>query len=154
MTPGSEVEWARLSVELHPGSDGDQAIAVDQYPEGEVDEERRDVDLSISPQLKLNALSVSLGSAATTIHIDRIIPVVSAWGGQERSFGWDLTMTDKHPISGVRHFFAVALGSSREQSVSLSVEADVRSPGGFLRRGRPSKESQQRQFDVLWQSWD
>jgi hypothetical protein len=151
---GCEVEWARLSVDLHPGSDGDQAIAAEQYPEGEVDEERRDVNLSISPQLKLSELSVGLGSAATTIHIDRIIPVVSSWGGQERSFGWDLTMTDRHPISGVRHFFAVALDSTRTQSVSMSIEADVRSPDGFLRRGRPSKETQERQFDVLWQSWD
>jgi hypothetical protein len=31
----------------------------------------------------------------------------------------------------------------------LQVKADVRSPAGFLRRGRPSKESQERQFDVL-----
>lgn len=52
-------------------------------------------------------VSASLGQVSTTIQIARVTPVVSPWGGQESSFGWDLTSTDRHPITGVRHFFAI-----------------------------------------------
>ena len=150
---GWQVEWARLSVDLSGGDGNPPGIASDQYPENESEEEKRDIHLTISPQLKLSQVSASLGEASTTISIDRVIPIVSAWGGQESSFGWDLSSTDQHPISGVRHFFAVVPGSPRPRQVALRLEADVRSPNGFMRQGKPSKASRERQVEVLMQTW-
>jgi hypothetical protein len=151
--PGSTMEWSRLTVDL-PEVAGRQLIVTDQYPEDVLDQEQRDVHLSLSPQLKLMQVSASLGTAETTIKVARVIPVVSPWGGQEASFGWDLTSTDKHPITGVRHFYAVISCPGPEISVSLGVDADAETTGGVLRHAQRSKPSQQRQVQVLLQSWD
>jgi hypothetical protein len=151
---GSKVEWSRLTVDLPAASGGSRLIVTDQYPADVLDEETRDVQLSLSPQLKLMEVSASLGSVSTTIRVARVIPVVSPWGGQESSFGWDLTSTDTHPITGVRHFFAVIPCPGPALAVSLGVDADAVTAGGLLWRGQRSKPSQQRQYDVARQTWN
>jgi hypothetical protein len=149
--PGTRVEWSRLSIELP--EDGDSPlIAIDQYPADVLEEEERDIQLTLSPHLKLMQVDASLGSAATTIKVARVIPVISPWGGQESSFGWDLTSTDKHPISGVRHLYAVLQCPSPELSLSVSLEADAQASGRIW-RGTPLNPSRQRDVNVLLQSW-
>jgi hypothetical protein len=150
---GSKVEWSRLSVDL-PGAAGAPLIAVGQYPGDVVDSEVRDIHVSVSPTLKLLEVEASVGEVSTTIRLARVIPVISPWGGQESSFGWDLTSTDRHPISGVRHFYAVIPCPEPALAVSLGLDADAVSPGGFLGRGQRSKLSQQRQVPVLLRPWD
>ena len=150
---GSKVEWSRLSVEL-PEVAGNQLIVVDQFPDDVLDTEVRDIHLSLSPALKLLEVEASIGEVSTTIHVARVIPVIAPWGGQESSFGWDLTSTDKHPISGVRHFYAVVPCPQPTLAVSLGLDADGLSPGGFLWHGQRPKMSQQRQVPVLLRPWD
>lgn len=151
--PGTEVEWARLSVDL-PQTPDDHAIVIDQYPDDFLDEEQRDLHLTLSPQLKFMQVSASLGAASASIQIAKVTPVISSWGGQEASFGWDLTRTDRHPIVGVKHFYAIISCPSPELAMSLGIDADVRVPGGFLRRGQRSGPSRQRQVQVLRQQWN
>jgi hypothetical protein len=151
---GSKVEWSRLTVDLPAAGGSSQLIVTDQYPVDVLDEEMRDVQLSLSPQLKLMEVSASLGSVSTTIQIARVTPVVSPWGGQESSFGWDLTSTDRYPITGVRHFFAVIPCPEPTLAVSLGVDADAVTAGGSRWFGQRSKPSQQRQFDVALQAWN
>lgn len=95
-----------------------------------------------------------MGEISTTIHVAQVIPIISPWGGQESIFGWDLKRTDKHPISGVRHFYAVVPCPQPELSVSLGLDADGISPSGFLWHGHRSKISQQRQVPVLLRPWE
>jgi hypothetical protein len=152
--PGTTVEWSRLTVDL-PQDAGNRLIATDQYPDDVLDEELRDIHLSLSPQLKLLQASASLGTISTTIRVARVVPVISPWGGQEASFGWDLTRTDRHPISGVRHFFAVITGCQQpELAVFLGVDADAQTAGGALRRGQRSRASERRRIPVLRQIWE
>jgi hypothetical protein len=150
--PGSKVEWSRLTVDL-PQTTGSRLIVTDQYPEDVLDEEQRDIQLSLSPQLKLMEVGASLGSVSTTIKVARVIPVITPWGGQEGSFGWDLASTNKYPITGVRHFYAVIPCLAPELAVALGVDADAQTPGGLLRHGQRSKPSQRRQVEVLLQTW-
>jgi hypothetical protein len=152
--PGSKVEWSRLTVDL-PQEAGDQLIVTDQYPDDVLDEELRDVHLSLSPQLKLLQVTASLGTVSTIIRVAKVVPVISPWGGQEATFGWDLTSTDRHPIGGVRHFYTVIAGCQQpELSVLLGVDVDARTAGGLLRRGQRSRASQQRRVQVWRQTWD
>jgi hypothetical protein len=151
--PGSKVEWSRLTVDLPSTRDGNPLIVTDQYPDDVSDDELRDVQLSLSPQFKLMAVSASLGSVSTTVRIAKVTPVISAWGGQENSFGWDLTSTDRYPIIGIRHFFAIIPCSESTLAISLGIDVDARTAGGSLWRGQRSKQSQQRQFDVAMQKW-
>jgi hypothetical protein len=150
---GCKVDWSRLTIDLPAAADGTPLIVTDQYPVDVLEEEMRDVQLTVSPQLKLMQVSASLGQVSTTIQIARVTPVVSPWGGQESSFGWDLTSTDQHPITGVRHFFAIIPSPEPALAVSLGVEADAATASGARWWGQRSKPSQQRQFSVALQPW-
>lgn len=137
---GSVIEWARFEVEIEGGA---PPIAADLYPMDVVDEAEGDVTIVVSPHLRFLAVDAELGKAEVAFKMRSIRPVVSAFGGQDAVFGWDL-----HPgqrsIAGVHHFFALLVDVHDDVRLHLAAEADVRSPRGHIWRGRTATSLEQR----------
>lgn len=141
------VDRARLSVQLEPAVTGaGQPLAMELHPLEVLEERTTNVNVEISPSLKFVGVEASIGSVALTVAYDELIPAVSAAGAQEATFQWDLRSTEHHPLRGVKFFHAIVQVPRDAQAAvaTLSISADVITPGGFLYRGSVRREDRPR----------
>jgi hypothetical protein len=125
---GARVDWARLWVTLSPsGAGGEPAIAQELYPTDIVERRERNVRLALTPALTFKSVEASLGEAVVEFTASELVPVTSAAGLQESSFGWDLQATDEHPVRGARSFAAIVLNPAGGPiTVDIELHADAR----------------------------
>jgi hypothetical protein len=139
----SVVDRARLSVELAGVNPSETPpIAKELHPLEVLEEKVTNVNVEISPSLKFVGVEASLGSVALAVSYDEIIPAVTADGGQEATFGWELRSTKHHQLRGVKYFHAILQvpRAAAAAVATLRVSADVVSPNGFLYRASVRKE--------------
>jgi hypothetical protein len=124
----SRVEWARFGVTLlpHPTT-GTQPMAFDFYPEKVIQEEKRQIKVTLSPLLKFQALEASLGNAEFGFEYTEQIPVISAALNNSFTPMWDYTAGPKQELRGTRWMYLLIKapkGMVGGQAL-LDLEADV-----------------------------
>jgi hypothetical protein len=124
----SRVEWARFGVTLLPHSaTGAQPIAFDFYPEKVLQEEKRQIKVTLSPLLKFQALEASLGSADFGFEYAEQIPLISAALNNSFTPSWDYTAGPKREVLGTKWMYLLIKAPKGLVSgqALLDLEADV-----------------------------
>jgi hypothetical protein len=107
-TDDAVIERARFSVKLEAHGQGDSdPIAFDLHPHDVYDTVKKQVDIKLSPSLKLHEVEASAGEAGINFQYDELIPEVTAFGLQTAAFSWDVKPTPSRAVRGVRLFHAV-----------------------------------------------
>lgn len=129
LTDEAALEWARFEVELSARG-GEPPVALDLYPRELASERRRGVRIALSPALRFLELEAQAGGVEHTAEFDEIVPVVSALGFLESSFGWELRPTPEWPVRGSRKLYAVVRAPAGEPlRARLRLHADLRIGG-------------------------
>ncbi len=124
----SRVEWARFRAALLPHtSTGGQPLAFDIYPEQVVQEEKRQIKVTLSPSLKFQELEASLGSADFGFEYTEQVPLISAAIGSGFDPSWDYKAGPGQEVQGVKwmHMLVKAPKGMTSAKVLLELEADV-----------------------------
>ncbi len=151
----SRVEWARFRAALlpHP-STGGQPLAFDIYPEQVVQEEKRQIKVTLSPSLKFRELEASLGTAEFGFEYTEQIPLIRAAIGAGFDPSWDYRAGPGQEVQGTKwmHLLVKAPKGMTSGRALLELEADVvvrgvRLPVTFWRK----QEQEPEQLTVtLW----
>lgn len=138
----SRIEWARFRTALLPDSQtGAQPIAFDLYPQQVVQEVKRQVKVTLSPQIKFQEVEASLGTADFGFEYTEQIPLITAALGTSFDPSWDYGVGTGHAVQGTKwmHLLVKAPKGQVSGQVLLELEADVlvrgvRLPVTFWRR--------------------
>ena len=124
----SRVEWARFRAALLPRtSTGGRPLAIDIYPEQVVQEDKRQIKVTLSPSLKFQELEASLGSADFGFEYTEQVPLISAAIGSGFDPSWDYKAGPGQEVQGDKwmHMLVKAPKGMTSAKVLLELEADV-----------------------------
>jgi len=132
----SRIEWARFRVTLLPDpSTGAQPRAFDMYPQQVVQEEKREVKVTLSPQFKFQELEASIGNAEFVMQFTKQVPLISAAiGTASIDPSWDFGSDQKRGVSGLKSVYLLIQapkGLTSGQAL-LDLEADVSVRGSLM----------------------
>lgn len=127
----TRVRGASLSLRLEKPR-GRRPMVLDAFPTEVLEEDKRNLSLTIEPELKFTVFEASLGKAKSQIEFGRVRPVLRTYGLQESEFTWRYEAHPKHPLEGVRRMFAiVALPPSLPQiNAVLELKVSLRKGWG------------------------
>jgi hypothetical protein len=121
---GSRFVFARCSAYLSvDGGDGAVPTVYDIFPRDLYEGEPGDVQIKISPKIKIGPVEAAVGEMATELTIGRVEPVIVGWSGKdEREPYWELRPKSK-TLLGVRYFWMVIDIPSAVDPIDVAVEA-------------------------------
>lgn len=151
----SRVEWSRFRAALLPHAlTGGQPVAFDVYPQQVVQEVKRQIKITLGPQLKFKEVEANLGNTEIGFEYAELIPLVSAAIGASFDPSWDYRAGPGQEVQGTKWMYLLVKAPKDMTSgrALLELEADVlvrgvRLPVTFWRK----QEQDPKQLTVtLW----
>ena len=102
--------------------------AFELFPREVTEKSKRDVSLKLEPSLKMKEVEASVGSVETTIHMDTVEPVVTAFGIGTSIAEWRFRKHKLHPLLGARTVYMILAypSSAAHIELALDLKANVR----------------------------
>jgi hypothetical protein len=124
----NEVEEAHLEAKLSCPGAVCEPVAFELFPREVTEESKRDVKLKLEPSLKIKEVGASAGSVETTIHMDRVEPIVTAFGIGTSVAEWRFRKHKLHPLLGARTVYLILAypSSAGRVQLALDLKANVR----------------------------
>lgn len=124
----NEVEDAHLEATLSCHGAANEPVAFELFPREVTEKSKRDVKLKLEPSLKIKEVEASAGSVETTIHMDTVEPVVTAYGIGTSVAEWRFRKHKLHPLLGTRTVYMILAypSSAGHIQLSLDLKANVR----------------------------
>jgi hypothetical protein len=123
----TRVEWARLTITLHPDAAGRIGTAFDLHPLRVTQEVKRSVNVSLSPTLKFQEVQASIGGASFGLEYPELQPTISASGAGESEPSWDFSASAGERVEGSKwmHLLVKAPRTMTACEASLELTADI-----------------------------
>jgi hypothetical protein len=131
----SQIEWARLAIELHQDEEGRQPIAEAQHPVEVNQEIQRHTKFTLSPSLTFQPVEVSVGEIAFGFDYPELRPMISAAGYRTSKPNWDYFAVSGSAVQGGKwmHLLVKTPRGTSAVHADLSLAADVRTKGAIVR---------------------
>ncbi len=147
--PGMHVHMVNFRLRLHPQGRA-QAIVLDAQPQSVLVEEKREVRVSVGPELQLGLVGVGATLAEGSVDLGRLRPVVRLYGLQEDTCTWRYESHPRYPLSGSRTMLAVVALPTGVERILADVQLDAVLHANFGRFGcaLPPDEAAQLRFNI------
>lgn len=146
---GMHVHTVDFRLRLHPQGRA-QAIVLDAQPQNVLVEEKREVRVSVGPELQLGLVGVGAVLAEGSVDLGRLRPVVRLYGLQEDACVWRYESHPRYPLVGSRQMLAmVALPPGIDRVLAdVQLEAGLRNNFGHFGWTLPPDEAAQLRFNI------
>jgi hypothetical protein len=122
------IDWAEFTTTLSSSGSGIAPIAFDLHPSRETQTIRRNVALSLAPEIKFHEVGVSPGEIQVGFQYDELAPTITTYGIQSPEPAWEYSMQKGVRLQGdkIMHLLIQAPQGTPDCTASFELRADVR----------------------------
>ncbi len=121
---GHKIVWARCSASI-TGYGAASPRVIDVFPRDLYDGVTREIQIDLSPKLRLGSVEASAGNIRGSVGVGRVQPVMVGYAGvDERAPYWEITPKSSDLI-GMRDFWLLVEAPSGTSHLEVSVKAEV-----------------------------
>lgn len=122
------IDWAEFTTTLSSSGSGAAPLTFDLHPSRETQKIRRNVALSLSPEIKFHEVGVTPGEVQVGFQYDELAPTITTYGIQSPKPVWEYNAQKGIRLQGdkIMHLLIQAPQGTPDCTASFELRADVR----------------------------